>query len=118
MSTDISGLRASNYVAIASLDVSISRWVNERLPAWNEILTSHDVARLTRRHHWTLTALTLVGRFPKKQRFHGRPVGWLRVDIDDWMGRHRHVSGPCSKRRANRPWPIQKVCNLRGRRVA
>jgi predicted DNA-binding transcriptional regulator AlpA len=95
--------RTLSHATVTPADVPLSRWVNERFPAWNEILTSHDVARLTRRHRWILTALSLVGRFPKKRQFHGRPIGWMRIDVDQWIGKHRHLHGPCSKLRAGRP---------------
>jgi predicted DNA-binding transcriptional regulator AlpA len=65
--------------------VSLSKWVNERLPSFQELLTSHDVARLTRRHRWVLAALALIGRFPRGQRFHGRRIGWLRSDVVGWL---------------------------------
>ena len=71
--------------------VRISPWVNERPPPWRDILTAHDVTRLTRRSHTTILALTLIGRFPGKQRFQGRNVGWLRSDILDWMTRSLRV---------------------------
>jgi len=29
--------------------VTLSKWVNERFPPWEQLLTAHDVARLTRR---------------------------------------------------------------------
>ena len=65
--------------------VSLSKWVNERLPSFQELLTAHDVARLTRRHRWVLTALTLFGHFPRRSRFHGRRIGWLRSDVLKWL---------------------------------
>ena len=68
------------------LQVSLSRWVNESLPSWQEILTAHDVARLTRRRRWVLETLTLFGRFPRKHRFHGRRIGWQRRDVLLWLG--------------------------------
>ena len=101
MCIDNSGLRTIDHT-VASPDVPLSRWVNERLPAWNEILTARDVARLTRRHRWLLTALTLVGGFPKKHQYRGRSIGWLRTDVDEWLGRRRHVQGPCSKLRSSK----------------
>jgi predicted DNA-binding transcriptional regulator AlpA len=74
------------------MSVSLSPWVNEPLPPWHQILTAHDVARLTRRNRWMLTALTLIGRFPEKRRFRGRAVGWSRQDVDQWLGcRHAKV---------------------------
>jgi predicted DNA-binding transcriptional regulator AlpA len=67
--------------------ISISRWVNESLPPWNQLLTAHDVARLTRRHQLILRTLALVGRFPKQVRFHGRRIGWRRTEVLDWVSR-------------------------------
>src|ERR1700690_2545217 len=67
--------------------VSISRWVNEPYPAWDQILTAHDVARLVRRPRWVLSSMTAVGQFPRKQRFHGRKIGWLKADIFERMTR-------------------------------
>ena len=66
--------------------VSLSRWVNEGLPSCQALLTAHEVARLTRRPRWVLEALTLFRRFPKKQRFHGRRIGWRRHDVLLWLG--------------------------------
>jgi hypothetical protein len=67
--------------------VSISRWVNEPYPAWDLILTAHDVARLIRRPPWMLGSMAAVGQFPKRQRFRGKNIGWLKADILDWMAR-------------------------------
>ena len=66
-------------------DLSISRWVNEPYPALNELLSSHDVARLTRRPCWVLNGLSLIGRFPKKLRFRGRGIGWRRSEVLEWI---------------------------------
>ena len=71
--------------------VLISKWVNEPPPSWDQILTAHDVARLTRRPKWVLSALTLLGHFPKKQRFHGRNLGWRLPDVEDWLARSRRL---------------------------
>jgi len=65
--------------------VSLSKWVNERLPSFQELLTAQDVARLTRRHRLVLAALTLIGRFPRRLRFRGRRIGWLRSDVLNWL---------------------------------
>src|SRR5271167_4262513 len=67
--------------------VSISRWVNEPYPAWDRILTAHDVARLIRRPPWMIRSLAAVGQFPKRQRFRGKKIGWLKADILEWMAR-------------------------------
>jgi len=65
--------------------VSLSPWVNERFPGWDQLLSSHDIARLTRRPRWALLGMMVLGRFPRKRRFHGRPIGWLRSDVLNWM---------------------------------
>lgn len=65
--------------------VSISRWVNEPYPAWDQILTAHDVARLVRRPPWMLFSMAAVGQFPRRQRFRGKNIGWLKADILEWM---------------------------------
>jgi predicted DNA-binding transcriptional regulator AlpA len=67
--------------------VSISRWVNEPYPAWDRILTAHDVARLIRRPPWMFCSMAAFGQFPKRQRFRGKNVGWLEADILEWMAR-------------------------------
>src|SRR5437764_5057619 len=67
--------------------VTLSKWVNERFPPWEQLLSAHDVARLTRRPRWVLLGLMLLGRFPTKQCFHGRRIGWLRDDVLDWIGK-------------------------------
>lgn len=102
---------------VAATTVSLSKWVNERSPALGEILSAHDVARLTRRHGWLLRTQTLPGRFPREQRFHGRVIGWAKRDVLRWLAEHarfgrfparqcrRHFAhaldgrGPCSARR-------------------
>jgi len=71
----------------APLRVSISPYVNEPLPNWEEILTAHDVARLTRRPHCVLLGMMMIRQFPQKVRFHGQGIGWLRADVLNWMAR-------------------------------
>jgi len=66
-------------------DVRIPRWVNERCPPLDDILSAHDVARLTRRPRWLVTALCAVGRFPSRLRFRGRRIGWRRSEVLEWM---------------------------------
>lgn len=67
--------------------VSISQWVNEPYPAWDQILTAHDVARLIRRPPWVFSTMAAVGKFPQRQRFRGKKIGWLKADILEWMAR-------------------------------
>jgi predicted DNA-binding transcriptional regulator AlpA len=65
--------------------IILSPWVNERFPAWEQLLSAHDVARLTRQPKWMVFGLILIGRFPRQRMFHGRPVGWLRPDVMEWL---------------------------------
>src|SRR5579863_5582819 len=74
-------------VTAASPRVTLSPWVNEPLPPFQELLSAHDVARLTRRPRLVISGLVLLRRFPKKRRYRGRQVGWLRSDVLDWLSR-------------------------------
>ena len=90
------GIGASNPVEaitspVASPRVSLSPYVNEPLPNWEELLSAHDVARLTRRPRWVVLSLALLGRFPRKHRYHGRNIGWLRSDVVTWLARDLRV---------------------------
>ncbi len=92
MTTDSPGLGTTS-----THTVTLSQWVNEGQPPLTELLTSHETVRRTKRHHWTLAALALLGCFPRKLKFQGRSVGWLRTDIDCWLGRNHRL--PKSLRR-------------------
>lgn len=72
--------------------VSLSPYVNERFPNWEELLSAHDVARLTRRPRWMVLSLALFGRFPREYRFHGRAIGWLRSDVLRWLAKDLRVT--------------------------
>ncbi len=100
--------------AARAAPVTISRWVNERYPPLNELLSSHDVARLTRRPRWVVTGLSLIGRFPTKLKFRGRAIGWSRSEILDWMSRDLAVAcnGPSSPRSCSRKHPRQACLPL------
>lgn len=71
--------------------VVISPWINERPPPLHELLSSHDVARLTRRPSWLIASLSLIGRFPKQIKSRGQRTGWLRSQVLDWMARELAV---------------------------
>lgn len=87
MSPEESSPDQAARVAARCKNVSLSKWVNEPLPVWEQILCAHDVARLTRRPRWVLLGSIVLGRFPRMQRFHGRRIGWLRADILDWQAK-------------------------------
>ena len=73
------------------VEVTISPWVNEPLPDLQGLLCSRDLARLTRRPRWELFGLALLGKFPRKKRYRGRPIGWCRAEVLEWMTRELAV---------------------------
>ena len=98
MSSVTSGSGTVTPTRVLARRVFISKWVNEKIPGSDQILTAHDVARLTRRRRWILSTLTILGKFPKKQRFQGRYLGWRRSDIDQWLSVHRGAGLPADSR--------------------
>ena len=76
---------------VVSHCVRLSPYINEPLPNWEEMLSAHDVARLTRRPRWLVFSLALLGRFPRKHRYHGRNIGWLRSDVATWLAKDLRV---------------------------
>ncbi len=73
-------------------NVTLPAWVNEPLPSFSDLLSAHDLARLTRRPRWVLTSLVLLGRFPRKCRYQGRGIGWLRSDVLTWLSKDIEAS--------------------------
>ena len=69
----------------ASQDLRLPRWVNEPLPDLRAILSANEISRLTRRPRWLLLGLAALGRFPKRRTHCGKPVGWHRTDVLDWL---------------------------------
>jgi predicted DNA-binding transcriptional regulator AlpA len=117
VNSGIHDLQQRPSAATARQEVSISKWVNERAPPWDDILTAHDVARLTRRHPWHLSALMWIGRFPAQQRFRGRRLGWLRSDVVSWLAKElrtrNHQHGPGVQQRL----PLRDFGHCRSRRI-
>lgn len=87
MSSEESLSASRSPIGAASPTVELSPWIDERFPAWEELLSAHDVARLTRRPRWILKGLALLGRFPRKRRYHGRGIGWSRSDVIHWLAK-------------------------------
>jgi predicted DNA-binding transcriptional regulator AlpA len=115
MSTDTSGSGTTPAtVIIHARNISLSKWVNEQYPPWTELLSAHEVARLTRRHPWVMTARTILGRFPKQQRFRGRRVGWRRSQLADWLATDQNTSHRRSEppRKPCTPLHLQKSLAL------
>jgi len=68
-----------------SQDLRLPQWVNEPLPDLRALLTANEISRLTRRPRWLLLGLAVLGRFPKQRTHCGKPVGWHRADVLDWL---------------------------------
>lgn len=68
-----------------SQDLRLPRWVNEPLPDLRALLTANEISRLTRRPRWLLLGLAVLGWFPKQRTHCGKPVGWHRADVIDWL---------------------------------
>ena len=68
-----------------SQDLRLPRWVNEPLPDLRALLSASEISRLTRRPRWLLLGLAAIGRFPKQRTHCGKPVGWHRADVLDWL---------------------------------
>ena len=68
-----------------SQDLRLPRWVNEPLPDLRAILSASEISRLTRRPRWLLLGVAVLGRFPKRRTHCGKPVGWHRADVLDWL---------------------------------
>lgn len=82
-------------IARASQDVHLPRWVNEPLPDLRAILSASEISRLTRRPRWLLLGLAALGRFPKQRTHCGKPVGWHRGDVMDWLTQNMAIEDDC-----------------------
>ena len=119
-------LPAQHAITRATNHVSLSPWINEPLPDWEQLLSARDVARLTRRPRWMVLSLALFGRFPRKRRFRGRGIGWLRSDVVHWLTRdlrtlrcHAHsaaVLRPSGSKQMSLPFKRLRVRTTRRRR--
>jgi predicted DNA-binding transcriptional regulator AlpA len=111
MNRDESIVGRQPFVAhLTSAKVVLSPWVNEPLPAWEQLLSAHDLTRLTRRPRWLLMSLMLFGRFPRRVRYHGRSVGWLRAEVSDWLTGDSPAA--CAATRPPRPCSRQRLQQL------
>ena len=78
-----------------SQNLRLPRWVNEPLPDLRAILSANEISRLTRRPRWLLLGLAVLGRFPKRRTHCGKPVGWHRADVLDWLTRNMAIEDDC-----------------------
>ena len=72
-------------------EVRLARWINEPLPDVHSILSGREISRLTRRPRWLLFGLACLGRFPKRRTHCGKPIGWHRADVLDWLTQHMTI---------------------------
>jgi predicted DNA-binding transcriptional regulator AlpA len=63
----------------------IAKETNKRAIALDEILWMRDVVRLTGKHRCTIHRWMHQGIFPPKNAPRGRPTGWLRSTIEQWL---------------------------------
>jgi len=55
----------------------------ERIAGIDQVLSTHDVERITGKHRCTIYRWVLAGAFP--QRRAGGGCGWLRSDVERWL---------------------------------
>lgn len=79
----------------APQDLRLPRWVNEPLPDLRALLSASEISRLTRRPRWLLLGLAVLGRFPKQRTHCGKPVGWHRADVLDWLTQNMEIEDDC-----------------------
>lgn len=108
-----------------SHDLRLPRWVNEPLPDLRAILSASEISRLTRRPRWLLLGLAVFGQFPKRRTHCGKPVGWHRADVLDWLTQNMEIeeesAGTTSVCRSARPrqacLPLEMVASQRPLRI-
>jgi predicted DNA-binding transcriptional regulator AlpA len=66
----------------ATVDLANNRPL-ERLPGIDQVLSTHDVERITGRHRCTIYRWVCAGTFPGKRAGGGK--GWLRSDVERWL---------------------------------
>jgi predicted DNA-binding transcriptional regulator AlpA len=55
----------------------------ERVAGIDQVLSTHDIERITGRHRCTIYRWVRAGTFPRKRAGGGR--GWLRSDVERWL---------------------------------
>jgi predicted DNA-binding transcriptional regulator AlpA len=55
----------------------------ERIAGIDQVLSTHDVERITGKHRCTIYRWVLAGAFPPRRAGGGR--GWLRSDVERWL---------------------------------
>jgi predicted DNA-binding transcriptional regulator AlpA len=60
-----------------------ARPLAQRVPGIDQVLSTHDVERITGRHRCTIYRWVCAGTFPSKRAGGGK--GWLRSDVERWL---------------------------------
>jgi predicted DNA-binding transcriptional regulator AlpA len=55
----------------------------ERIAGIDQVLSTHDVERITGKHRCTIWRWVMGGTFPPKRA--GGGCGWLRSDVERWL---------------------------------
>ena len=115
---------AAPTIIRTSQGLRLPRWVNEPPPDLRALLSASEISRLTRRPRWLLLGLAVLGRFPKQRTHCGKPVGWHRADVLDWLTQHMAVEPdrlPLTQtcrhsrpRQACLPFEVSARCAVRG----
>lgn len=90
--------------------VHLTRWVNEPLPDLRAILSASEISRLTRRPRWLLLGLAIFGRFPRRRTYCGKPVGWHRADVLDWLTQNVTLKDDGHSERRHRHQRPKQAC--------
>jgi predicted DNA-binding transcriptional regulator AlpA len=57
--------------------------LSERIAGIDQVLSTHDIERITGKHRCTIYRWVLAGTFPPRRAGGGR--GWLRSDVERWL---------------------------------
>jgi hypothetical protein len=76
------------------------------------MLSTHDVAKLTRRPAWLMRGLSLIGRFPPQIRYRGRRLGWRKAEVLAWLTREITLDESGATPRCPRRHPQQQCLPL------
>jgi hypothetical protein len=95
MSPDDSSPKQRAPSAASDKAVAFLRWANEPFPAWDQLLTAHDVVRVTRRAQWALLRTVLVlGAFRESRASRPKDLpaaGWPAVGVPTHYRSHTSI---------------------------
>ena len=87
MSSDRTSSNPDVATTLRSTIVTISPWVIRADPRFaRNFMRARRGAIDAATPGWILYGLALIGRFPRKRRYRGRPIGWQRLEVIlDWL---------------------------------